>query len=44
MKNDQKIYTFIERLEQNTHTETEKPHSLFKIIERFIFWYSDSMQ
>ena len=37
MKNDQKIYTFTERLEQNTYTETKKAHSLFKIIERFIF-------
>ena len=36
MKNDQKIYTFTERLEQN-YTETKKAHSLFKIIERFIF-------
>ena len=37
MKNDQKIYTFTERLEQNTNAETKKAHSLFKIIKRFIF-------
>ena len=37
MKKDQKIYTFTERLEQNTYTESRKAHSLLKIIKRFIF-------
>ena len=37
MKNDQKIYTFTERLEQNTNTETKKAHSLLKISKRLIF-------
>ena len=37
MKHDQKIYTFTEKLEQNTCTEIYKADSLLKIRERFIF-------
>ena len=37
MKHDQKIYTFTERLEQNTCTETKKAHFTFKNNQNIYF-------